>query len=342
MRLHLRSWTALAMSLLLALALVTAASGCAPSEPETIVIKFAHGYAVTDPAEETVSYLCDKWTEASGGQIQFERYPGSQLYDSKECHVAIRDNSIQMTIGSVLKGLQDMDDGWLIFNCPFLFRDWDHISRYMETEYGEALLEATEAAGAHHLSWHCCHMTRMYNAERPLETVDDLDALKLRVPGGKEMMILGEQLGFSAVALSWGEIVTALETGMIDGLCTTPSVAGTEELDLKRNTPYFLDYVVGVYPGNFIINTDFWNGLPADLREKLEATMPDIEEYSLKTKSQQIVDGLADLKGAASVTYSTPTPEFVAAMEEAARPAWEPVAEMIGWEAIEAALAVAD
>jgi len=321
--------------------LLAVTGGCTPAEPESIVVKFAHGYSATGPEEKTVDFFCKTLTEATGGVLQFERYPGGQLYKDTECHVAIRDGSIDMTVGSVLKGLQDFDQGWLIFNCPFLFRSWDHIERYMNTDYGKAILKATEAAGAHHLGWQVCHMTRIYNGVRPIDSVEDLRGLKLRVPGGKEMMLLGDKLGFSAVSVAWGEIVTALETGMIDGLVTTPSPAGQEELDLPRNTPYFLDCVLGVFPGDFLVNTKFWEGLPSDIRAKIEAAMPKIEEYSLKLKEDDIAAGLAQMKAESKVVYTVPTPDFMAALEAASRPAWEPVAEKIGWDAINTALTLA-
>jgi C4-dicarboxylate-binding protein DctP len=145
--------------------------------------------------------------------------------------------------------------------------------------------------------------------------------LKIRIPPMPGLIALCEALGIENVTVSSTEVVTALETGMVEGLQTP--IMTLKKYGLIELTPYVTRCNSSFTGATFVVNAKFWNSLPADLQGILQQVL---EEYG--QKRHQIGSGAAEglwkeYEAAPSTTVTILSPEEKAKWVDAARPGWE-------------------
>ena len=104
-----------------------------------------------------------------------------------------------------------------VLSLPFLFDDVDHLWRVLDSDVGDEIGAALEAAGFVVLAWYDAGARSFYNRKRPVHEAADLAGLRIRVQRSEVMRDMVEALGASPVALGFKQVYTSLHTGAIDG-----------------------------------------------------------------------------------------------------------------------------
>lgn len=105
-----------------------------------------------------------------------------------------------------------------VLDAFFMFKDWDHLQRYMETDNYEGIISAVEKATTTHVLGSMYYATRgIYTKGKQVNTVDDLKGLKLRVPNEPMPVACIEAMGASATPVNYSEVYMALQNGTVDG-----------------------------------------------------------------------------------------------------------------------------
>ncbi len=118
---------------------------------------------------------------------------------------------------------------------------------------------------------------RQLFTREPVSGLQDLKGLKIRVAGGLEPELV-KAWGATPVTILWGELYTAMQRGIVDGMLI-PALA-VEQTKLYEVTPYCLKIEGEIFHTNFGINKDTWNALPKDVQEIiLEAGAKMAEKY---------------------------------------------------------------
>lgn len=100
---------------------------------------------------------------------------------------------------------------------PFLYRDANHMWAVLNGSIGDEMLASVEEAGFVGLAWYDSGARNFYNSVRPIRTVADMQGLRIRVQESRLMVGLVEALGAVATPMPFGEVYSALQTGVIDG-----------------------------------------------------------------------------------------------------------------------------
>jgi tripartite ATP-independent transporter DctP family solute receptor len=106
-----------------------------------------------------------------------------------------------------------------IITAGYIFRDYDHMRKFWDSEYGQDLLDlVTEKTGIHVIGVFY-NGTRHLNlrTDKKITTPEDLAGVKLRMPNDKAWMFLGKSLGVNPTPMSFVEVYAALQSGAIDG-----------------------------------------------------------------------------------------------------------------------------
>lgn len=157
-------------------------------------------------------------------------------------------------------------DNYTLFNLPYLFASETAYHMAMDDEtITEPIFTSTRLAGFEAVTWLDAGTRNFYTIDRQIESPADLSWLKIRVqqsPTNIEMMRL---LGGSATPMSFGDVYTALQTGIIDG-------AENNELALTDNghgdiCKFYSYDMHQMIPDILIANTDFLSSLTAEERE---------------------------------------------------------------------------
>jgi tripartite ATP-independent transporter DctP family solute receptor len=238
------------------LAGVLIASGCG-AKRDIKIIKLAHGLDPQHSVHKGMVYLGQKLAEKSGGTMRVDVYPSGQLGSERECLELVQLGGLAMTkvSASVLEGFAPE---FKVFGLPYLFRDDVHKNTVLDGPIGKEILAASVPKFMRGLCYYDSG-SRSFYTKRPVRTPDDLKGLKIRVQESPMAFALIRAFGASATPISFGELYTSLQQGVVDGAENNPP-----SFHLARHYEvckyYSLDEHTSV-PDVVIISTHFWNSL---------------------------------------------------------------------------------
>ena len=192
--------------------------GVVPAEAaEKIVLKFAHNGAVEHPYHTGALKFKEVLEAETGGEVEVQLFPNGQLGSEEQVIDGIKLNTIDVTIvsaGNLAGAVPEVD----LFNLPFVFKDQDNFYRVLDGPIGDVVGNAIEARTNSVMLGYISFGTRnAWNSERPIKSPEDFEGLKIRVMGSPVLLDSFNAFGAQATNMSWEEIYTAVQQGVIDG-----------------------------------------------------------------------------------------------------------------------------
>lgn len=312
------------------LALTLAAPALAQDK---IVIKFSHVVAPDTPKGKAATKFEELAEAYTNGAVDVEVYPNSQLYKDKEEMEALQLGAVQMLAPSLAKfgplGVQDFE----VFDLPFIFPSYEALHKVTTGEVGRALLAKLEPKGITGLGY-WDNGFKIMSANSPVRSPDDFLGLKLRIQSSKVIEAQMNALGAVPQVMAFSEVYQALQTGVVDGTENPPSNMYTQKMhEVQKHATLsnhgYLGYAV-------IVNKQFWDGLPEDVRAGLEKAMAEATEYANQIAKDENDKALAAMQAAGTTEFYELTAEERAVLVEALAPVHEEMTDRIGAETIAA------
>ncbi len=206
--------------ILILLLLLFAFSACSDGD-ETIVLKLGHGLDTSHPVHLAMEYMAERVFEYSNGTMRMDVYPSQQLGTERELLELLQIGSVDITkvSSSVIEGF---DPVYKVFSVPFLFVDEDHRYRVWDSDVGRELLDAGERIRLMGLAYYDAGTRSFYTKDRAIHHPDDLTGLRIRVQESPAAIQMVNLLGGNATPISWGELYTALQQGIVEGAENNP------------------------------------------------------------------------------------------------------------------------
>ncbi|RQW03913.1 TRAP transporter substrate-binding protein [candidate division KSB1 bacterium] len=234
---------------------------CAAEHHPVRRLKIAHGLNIDHPVHKAMEYLADRASLYSEGSIKIDVYPSEQLGTEKECIEQLQMGILSMTKVSS-SPLESFVPKIQVFALPFLFRDGDHKWAVLNSAIGKELLVACAPKGLRGLCYYDAGARSFYTVKAPVLHPDDLKGLKIRTQQSPMAVDLVRALGGSATPISWGELYTALQQGVVDGAENNePSLYTSLHYEVAKH--YSLDEHTMV-PDVLLISTLQWEELTPD------------------------------------------------------------------------------
>lgn len=293
------------------LASSAALTGC-DEDGDVTVIKLGHGLDASHPVHVAMEFMGERLAEKSDGSMQIDVYPSQQLGTERECLELLQIGSLGMTkVSSSV--LENFTPAFQVLSLPFLFSDDAHRFAVLDGEVGNELLQATERYRLRGLAFYDAGSRSFYTVDRPVETPADLAGMKIRVQESQTAMNMVRELGGSPTPISWGELYTALQQGVVDGAENNPpSFYLSRHYEVARY--YALNEHTAV-PDVLLISTIIWDRLSPQQQQWLQEAADESALYQREL-------------------WREATEEALAAVEEAGveilRPDKEPFAEQVG------------
>ena len=147
---------------------------------------------------------------------------------------------------------------------------WKNLYEAHEVVYKRGLIDVVRKDWARHNVRYVAYVgstaLTWFTKKNPIRVAEDFKGRKLRVTGASQYA--PKKLGASIVKVSYPELYTALQQGVIDGCLTIQDALTTlnfrEVVDYLMLPPVLIDAVC------FLMNMDTWNSLPKDLQEIIE------------------------------------------------------------------------
>lgn len=194
--------------------------GCAPKEQGT-VLKLAHGLDPSHPVHKAMVYMAERCSEISEGKLTIDIYPSGQLGSEQQCVELLQIGSLAITKVSAAV-MESFTEDFKVLGLPYVFRSREHSFKVLDGEIGDELLLSTEPFWIRGLCFYDAGSRSFYTIDKSVNHPDDLKGLKIRVMKSMTAMEMVKAQGGSPTPISWGELYTALQSGVVDGAENNP------------------------------------------------------------------------------------------------------------------------
>lgn len=212
-------------TILLVVMTMTVLTGCSTetakdSESATkehpLVLTMSHGLSETHSVHIAMTEFADMVEERTDGRIQVKIYPNGQLGSETESMEQLMAGVVAMTKVSA-PGLATYNEAYHTFGLPYVFDDTEDFYEVMDSDEMRSFFLSTEKDGFVTLTYYTSGARSFYTKDRPIRKPEDLKGLKIRVQDMKSQTDMLKALGGIPVAMSYGDVFTSLQTGIIDG-----------------------------------------------------------------------------------------------------------------------------
>lgn len=200
---------ALALCMILALCAISASA-------DTITLKMGDNQPANSIQGATDDFFAALVEEKSEGRIKIDVYHDAQLGEEEEMIQQLQFGSLdfaQISLSPLAEFAPEMD----VLQLPYLYNNADHMWAVLGGEIGSKYLEAPAASGITGLAWVDGGARNFYTTDKELTSAADLKGLKLRVQSSQLMMDMVSAFDAVPQAMSYGDVYSALQTGVIDG-----------------------------------------------------------------------------------------------------------------------------
>lgn len=168
------------------------------------------------PTVEGVKAMATEVKEKTEGRICIEVFPSSQLGEEKDTIEQTQFGVIDMVRAS-FGSFNDIVPVTQLLSLPYLFRSEDHLHKVMDGPIGEEIAEGFAERDLVVLAYYDGGARSFYNSQKPIASIDDLKGMKFRVMQNDVFVDMMAALGANATPMPYGEVYSAIQTGVIDG-----------------------------------------------------------------------------------------------------------------------------
>lgn len=246
------------MRLLFLLTLTCLFTACDEETGGGKVLRLAHGLNNEHPVHLGMEFMAERLAEKSGGELTIAIYPNQQLGSERQCLELLQIGSLAMTKVSAAV-LENFAPRATVLSLPYMFRGREHEYAFQDSDLGQELLTETEEFRLRGLVYFDAGQRSFYTKDRPVRVPADLEGQKIRVQQSATAINMVKALGGAPTPISYGELYTALQQGVVDGAENNPpSFYTSRHYEVCKY--YTLDQHTAV-PDVLIIGTEAWNRL---------------------------------------------------------------------------------
>jgi C4-dicarboxylate-binding protein DctP len=300
---------------------------------DPITIKFSHVVAENTPKGKMATKFKELVAERLGGKVQVEVFPNSQLFgDNKEIEAMLL-GDVQL-VAPALSKFERYTKQLQIYDLPFLFKDMAAVEKFQQSDKGQALLDSMKSKGLIGLGYLHNGMKQLSCAS-PLRVPADASGLKFRIMTSDVLAAQFQAVNAVPLKKPFSEVFTLLQTKAIDGQENTYSnIYSKKFFEIQ---PYITESNHGLLDYMIVTSTEFWTGLPDDIRAEVKKALQESVAYGNKIAASQ------DLEDKQKIIDSKRS-EIIAISDaernqwiEAMKPVWQQFEKEIGKDLIDAA-----
>jgi len=207
----------------------------------------------------------EEWKKASGGKIELRIYPGGEQGDEPEMVQKLRIKKLQAVAISGA-GLSGIEPGVSALQIPLMLNSWEELD-YVRDHISARLEKGMAQRGFIVLNWGDAGSVHFFT-KTPASHPDEIRKMRLCVlQGDNTTFELYKANGFHPVALAATDILTGLQTGLIEAFQSPPLLAlGNQWFGGAKN---MLDMSFARLVGATLISKDVWDKIPAPVQKSM-------------------------------------------------------------------------
>ena len=264
---------------------------------QTMVLKAADVHPAGYPNVVAVESMGKKLDAATNGRLKIQTFPGGVLGGEKEMIEQTQVGAINIlrtSLGPVGTVVPEVN----VFNLPFIFRSQEHARAVIDGPIGDELLAKVSASPAKlvAIGWMDGGARSLYT-KKPVRTPADLKGQKVRMMGNPLFVDTMNAMGGNGISMGYGEVFTALQTGVVDGAeNNAPSYFTSNHYN--TGAKYYTQTNHLIIPELLVVSKATWDKLSKDDQALLKkfGREAQMEQRALWDKS--VAENTAKLKSA--------------------------------------------
>ncbi len=265
------------------------------------------------PTVEAVKYMGKLVEERTGGRYGIDVAFGAQLGEEKDTIEQTRFGVIDLNRVSLgpFNGLVKETD---VISLPYIFKSVEQMQHVMDGPIGDEIAAAFEPYDLVALAFYDAGARSFYNSKHPINSVEDLKGMKFRVIQSDVFVDMTNALGANATPMPYGEVYSALQTGVIDGAENNwPSYESSHHYEVAKY--YTLDQHL-IVPEVLVMSKMSWDKLTPEDQAIFKQAAKDSVPYmrDLWTKAEKASEETVRAAGVEVVTDIDKQP-FIDAMK---------------------------
>jgi len=327
---------ALLISIVIISSLLVGCSGSkttSGSSEEKITLKMSVTGSDSSSWTKGAQYFADLVKERTNGAIEIKVYPNEQLSGGNQGKGVemLRNGNIDLSFHSnIIYSI--MDERFGVISLPWLFTSYEEVDEKLSGEGGEAIYKLLDEIGIVGLGIGENGFRQITNSKRPIEKPEDIEGLKIRVPGMKMYISLFKALGADPVAMNFAEVFTALQQKTIDGQENPTDIITSSKIyevqDYLSVWNYSYDALI------LGMNKEKFESLKPEYQEILKEAAKEACEYQIKINREAESEQLKmfEEKG---MKISTVSEENIKKFQERVQVVYEEYEPIMGKELID-------
>jgi tripartite ATP-independent transporter DctP family solute receptor len=261
------------------------------------LLKAADVHPLGYPNVVAIQSLGQKFEAATKGKYKLQMFPGGVLGGEKEMIEQTQVGAIDIlrtSLGPLGPVVPDVN----VFNMPFVFRNEAHMRAVIDGPIGQEILDKITASAAKMvaLGWMDGGSRSLYT-KKPVKTPADLKGQKIRMMGNPLFVDTMNAMGGNGISMGYGEVFSALQTGVLDGAENNPPSMFTSN-HYNAGARYYAQTNHLIIPEIFVMSKITWDKLTPNEQALLKkfSREAQFEQRALWDKS--VAEYTAKLKAA--------------------------------------------
>ncbi|KAA0677351.1 TRAP transporter substrate-binding protein [Roseomonas genomospecies 6] len=231
------------------------------------------------PTVEAVKYVDKLLKERTGGKLGVKVYPNGALGTEKDTIEQLKIGGLDMMRINVAP-LNNVVPETMVTALPFIFRSTEHMRAVLDGPIGDEILAAMESQGMVGLAFYDSGSRSMYSAAKPYKTLADMKGAKIRVQQSDLFVAMIQALGANATPMPFGEVYTALKTGIVDAAENNyPSYESSRHFEAAK---YYTLTEHAMAPEVLVFSKVSWDRLSKDDQAAIRKAAKDSVPYMRK------------------------------------------------------------
>ena len=204
-----------ALALILSAALVVTSPVLAAKK----VIKLSHSHQGDFASEiHTAAWIFQKWIEDNSDTLEVKIYAANALGEERAVYEGVQLGSGASAVISGTAILNNFNKRVAVLDLPFMWKGYDHAHHVLDGKVGEILTKELDTTGFHVLAWmDSWGFRNVVTAKKEVKKPADLKGLKIRTIQTPTYVAALNAMGANATPMAFGEVYTAMQTGVLDG-----------------------------------------------------------------------------------------------------------------------------
>ncbi len=282
-------------------------------------LRLNHNNPPDHPTHISMQFMADRVSELTDGDLKIQIFPNAQLGTQRESMELLQNCSLDMARSNASE-LEAFEESYAAMNLPYVFDSEEHFQQVIAGDIGQDILAASEDNGFRGVAF-LTEGARSFYGQKPILSPADLEGVKVRVQPSPSAIRMVELLGGNPTPISWGELYSALQQGVVDAAENNPTALTT-----ARHGEVVSDFSLDehtIIPSVVVISNCAWDDMGAEKQEALMQAAAEMQERHNKTWGEAASAAIEQAQSELGVTiHEVDKAPFV----EAVQPMYDEVA----------------